>query len=87
MAIHAPITGAPIGAPDFKLNGVSFLVDEPYPFLDQAHALACCLDDATSGHASPNSDILNAAARGIATLIHLASIGLDVMEQKQRARA
>ena len=86
MAVHAPITGAPLRAPAFKLNGVSFMADEPYPYLEQAHALACCLDEAAAKDISMNREILQTAARGIATLIHLARIGLEEMDSKREGR-
>ena len=86
MATHAPITGAPMRAHPFKINGVSLLIDEPYTFLDQAHALACCLDEAAAETVSMNSDLIQAAARGVATLIHLAAIGLHTMDLQRGER-
>lgn len=86
MATHAPNTGAPTCAPGFKLNGVSLLIDEPYPYLDQAHALSCALSDAVMGGHKLNDELLESAIRGITTLIELASHGLQAMDLKQEGR-
>ncbi|HEX8553160.1 MAG TPA: hypothetical protein VF695_00495 [Sphingomonas sp.] len=68
-----------------KLNGCAFDPDEPSPYLDQAHALAICLEEAASADVSLNHDLLQSAARGIATLIHLAAVGLFEMGERDRA--
>lgn len=86
MAAHAPITGAPTRAPAFKLNGVSLSVDEPYPYLDQAHALSICLTDTVKNDMQINEEILDAALRGITTLIELAALGLHHMDSKREGR-
>lgn len=86
MATAAPITGAPTRAPAFKINAVSVVVDEPYPYLDQAHALSICLTDAVAGGHSLNDDILESAVRGITTLIEMAALGLEAMDCKREGR-
>lgn len=86
MASDAPITGARTRAPAFKLNDVSVVANEPYPYLDQAHALSICLTDAVAGGHALNDDILESAIRGITTLIELAALGLDVMDGKREGR-
>lgn len=86
MASHAPITGAQTRAPAFKLNDVLVVADEPYPYLDQAHALSICLTDAVAGGHALNDDILQSAVRGITTLIEMAALGLDFMDRKRGGR-
>lgn len=83
MAANAPITGAPTRAPRFTINGVSMPVDEPYPFLDQAHALSICLTDTVKNDMQISEEILDAALRGITTLIELAALGLHNMDKRE----
>ena len=80
MASRASITRALERAPIFTLNGCTNRIDEPYKFLDEAHALALCLEEAASDNASMSNEVLQAAARGVATLIHMAAQGLAVMD-------
>lgn len=63
-------------ATPFRINGVERTHDEAWTYLDQAHAVACCLEEATGEGASMNNEILQSAARALATLIHLAAEAL-----------
>jgi hypothetical protein len=62
------------------------MLDEPYIYLDQAHALADILADAAVEADGLKGEIVQAAANGIATLIHLAAFGQATMEYNQRRR-
>ena len=76
------------GAPEiatFKVNGTLLAPDEPYPFLDQAHAVNACLVYAVAGK-ELGDDVLEQAMRAVETLIHLAAFGLAVMDDTQARR-
>jgi hypothetical protein len=87
MATAAPITGAPAGAPIFRINGVSNPVDEPYPFLDQLHGILCCIQAAVEDDSMPlNGLVMAQALRGAQTLAYLVGQGLAHQDAEQEAR-
>lgn len=88
MAINARITGAPTRAHDFKLNGVSYPIEEPYPFLDQAHGVLACIEEALqeNDRGPINRDLLISAVRGASMLVHLAALGLDTLDSQREGR-
>ncbi len=75
--------------PEFRLNGCTNIVDEPYQFLDQAHGVLACLDEAldpNGGAGTLNPLLIVATVRAASTLVHLAAQGLNVMDEKEEAR-
>ncbi len=88
MAAAARNTGAPTRAPAFTLNGVSYPIEDPYPFLDQAHGVLACIEEALNeNERGPiNRELLISAVRGASMLVHLAALGLDNMDSQREGR-
>ena len=69
----------------FKLNGCT-LTDEPHPYLEQAHAVLCCLEEACRAEGgSLNDSILAAAADAAQTLVFHAARTLRDLEDSWAA--
>lgn len=69
----------------FKLNGCT-LTDEPHPYLEQAHAVLCCLEKACRAEDWPlNQAILAAAADAAQTLVLNAASTLRDLEDSWAA--
>ena len=84
MATNTRITGAPARAPIFELNGCTNAPDEPYPYLDQAHAVLAFVDQVLSSgdeDAQLNPLLVQSAVRAASTLVHLAATGLHAMDR------
>lgn len=62
--------------------GVRLAFDEPYDFIDQAYAAALSLEMSIEDDAELNAKLTRASVQGIATLIHLAAIGLRDMDKR-----
>ncbi|MEH3121094.1 MAG: hypothetical protein PGN16_03795 [Sphingomonas phyllosphaerae] len=60
-----------------KINGVSFFIDDPDRYLEQAHAVSCALQTAAEGEMPLTNELLASVAVAIQTLTHLAAIGLE----------
>lgn len=60
-----------------KVNGVSFFIDDPDRYLEQAHAVSCALQTAAEGEMPLTNELLTSVAIAVQTLTHLAAIGLE----------
>lgn len=72
MATAFSTTGASTLEPSFRMNGTTFGTDDPEVFIDQAHAVACCVDEATADGIDLHPEIVQSAVRAIQTLLFLA---------------